>query len=362
MEIRLGALGVAVALGAAVGCDARALAPTSGTTGGTADDPTACGFGATVTEIVLQGGGPVLEPLAITAGADGNLWVVEGYVDAGGSAIGRLATDGRLDSFPLPSSTRRPQAIVAGPDGNVWFAEAGDIDGGIGRITPDGTLTEFPLPDTPSLTNRWPTAVIAGPDGNIWFADPTANNIGRMSVDGVLLADTFLSKTSDWRDTPNTIAVGADGNIWFGEVNRLGRMTLAGDVTFYALHPDEDAGGAGNIISGPDGNLWWNGPSLNRLQRISVPSADDSQPEITEFLPPGYNPNTPPGVGPMVVGSDGNIWFVSGSNVVCATTAGRFHQVAIPSGELGYALTAGPDGAVWFTEPSFERVGRIALK
>ena len=53
--------------------------------------------------------------------------------------------------------------------------------------------------------------------------------------------------------------------------------------------------------------------------------------------------------------------FKTMSNVVCATTAGRFHQVAIPSGELGYALTAGPDGAVWFTEPSFERVGRIAF-
>jgi streptogramin lyase len=358
MQTRLGAFGMAVALGAAIGCDARSLAPASGgMSGGTADEVPACGLGVSVTEILLKGGDPALQPYSITAGADGNLWLTEVYVNA----IGRLSTDGSLESFPLPSSSLRAQGIVSGPDGNVWFAEGGGQDGAIGRITPGGIITEFPLPDTPSLTNRWPSVVIAGPDGNIWFTDPTGNNIGRMSVEGALLGDTFLSMTSDWRDTPNTITVGADGNFWFGEVNRVGRMTAAGDVTFYALRPYESSGGAGDIISGPDGNLWWTGPSLNRLQRISLPSAGDSQLEITTFLPPGYNPDIPPGVGPMVVGPDGNIWYTSGSNVVCATTAGRFHEVAIPSGGAGFAITAGPDGALWFTEPSFERVGRIAF-
>jgi virginiamycin B lyase len=354
MERRLGALGMAVALGAAIGCEARPLMPTSG---GTGDEVPACGLGVSVTEISLTGGAPALQPLSITAGADGNLWITEVYVNA----IGRLATDGRLDSFPLPSSMRRAQGIALGPDGNVWFAEAGAMDGGIGRITPDGTILEFPLPDTPLQTNRWPTAVIAGPNGNIWFADPTGNNIGQMSVEGVVLGDSFLPATSDWRDTPSTIAVGADGGVWFGEVNRVGRMTSAGVATFYSLPPFEGAGAAGNIISGPDGNLWWNGPSLDRLRRISLPSPDDSQLEITDFLPPGYNPNTPPSVGPMVVGPDGNIWYASGLNMVCATTAGRFHEIPIPSGGSAFAITTGPDGALWFTEPSFERVGRISL-
>jgi virginiamycin B lyase len=358
MDRRYGIVGVAVALGAAIGCDARPLAPgIGGMSGGTADEVPPCGLGVSVTEILLKGGTPALQPYSITAGADGNLWLTEVYVNA----IGRLSTDGSLVSFPLPSPSLRAQGIGSGPDGNVWFAEAGGQNGGIGRITPDGTIKEFPLPDTPSSTNRWPSAVIAGPDGSIWFADPTGNNIGRMSLDGVLLGDTFLSTTSDWRDTPSTIALAADGNFWFGEVNRVGRMTPAGDVTFYPLHPDEDAGGAGDIISGPDGNLWRNGPSLNRLQRILLPAADDSQLEVAEFFPPGYNPGTPPAVGPMVVGPDGNIWFMSGSNAVCATTAGRFHQIAIPSGFLGFAITVGPDGALWFTEPSFERVGRISF-
>jgi virginiamycin B lyase len=354
MDRRLETLGVAVVLAAAVGCDARPLASGGD---GTGDEVPACGLGVSVTESSLQQGGSPLQPFFITAGADGNLWLTEVYINA----IGRLSTDGSLESFPLLSASRKVNEIGPGPDGNVWFAEGGDQDGAIGRITPDGTITEFPLADTPTGTNRWPNAVLAGPDGNIWFSDPTGNNIGRMSVDGVVLGDTFLSATSDWRDTPNTIALGADGNFWFGEVNRVGRMTPAGEVTFYALDRYEDAGGAGNIVSGPDGNLWWNGPSLNRLRRISLPPSDDSQLEITEFLPPGDNPSTPPGVGPMVIGPDGNIWYASGSNVVCATTGGRFHQIAIPSGQSGFAITAGPDGALWFTEPTFDRVGRISF-
>jgi len=354
MNSRIDMVLVAFAFGVAAGCDGRPLLPTSG---GSPDQAPACGAAVAVTEMAVHGDGFAIQPLSITAGADGNVWITEAYVNA----IGRLGPDGSLASFPLPPSARRAQGIGSGPDGNVWFAEGGDQNGAIGRITPDGTIVEFPLPDTPAQTNRWPSAVLAGPDGNIWFTDPTGNNIGRMSVDGVILADTFLSTTSDWRDTPNTITVGADGNLWFGEVNRVGRMTPAGDVTFYALDRYENAGGAGNIVSGADGYLWWNGPGLDHLRRIALPSGDDSKLEIADFFPPGYDPDTPPVVGPMVVGPDGNIWYVSGSNVVCATTAGRFNQISIPTGGSAFAIAAGPDGALWFTEPVSDRVGRISF-
>ena len=354
MDSRIGMWGLAVALGAAIGCDGRSLMPTSGRP---ADEVPACGLGISLTEIPVQVGSAPVQPLSITAGPDGNLWITEVYINA----IGRLTPDGSLTSFPLPSSLRKAQGIGSGPDGNVWFAEAGDQNGAIARITPDGTITEFPLPDSPSQTNRWPYAVLAGPDGNIWFTDPTGNSMGRMSVDGVVLADTFLSKTSDWRDTPNTITVGADGNIWFGEVNRVGRMTPAGDLKLYSLERYDNGGGTGNIISGPDGNLWWTGPGLDRLRRISLASANDSQLKITDFVPPGYSVSTPAIIGPMVVGPDGNIWYVNGSNVGCATTEGRFHEIAIPSGRSAFAISAGPDGALWFTEPTFDLVGRISF-
>ncbi len=61
-----------------------------------------------------------------------------------------------------------------GPDGAMWFAEANI--GMIGRIALDGTITEFPLP-SPSAVPRF---IVTGPDGALWFTEFDANKIARM--------------------------------------------------------------------------------------------------------------------------------------------------------------------------------------
>ena len=120
MDSRIGMWGVAVALGAAIGCDGRSLMPTSG---GQADEVPACGLGISLTEIPVQVGNAPVQPLAITAGPDRNLWITEVYIwYVNGSNVGCATSKGRFHEFAIPSGGSA-FAIAAGPDGALWFTE-----------------------------------------------------------------------------------------------------------------------------------------------------------------------------------------------------------------------------------------------
>src|SRR5437868_1828448 len=67
------------------------------------------------------------------------------------------------------SAAAEPLAITAGPDGNLWFTEQNGLR--IGRITPLGVVTEF---NNFSAFNSFapvPGSITAGPDGNVWFTE-----------------------------------------------------------------------------------------------------------------------------------------------------------------------------------------------
>ena len=62
----------------------------------------------------------------------------------------------------------------------------------------------------------------------------------------------------------------------------------------------------------------------------------------------------------ITAGPDGALWFTEpGINKIGrVTTSGVFTQYAIPTGgSLAASITAGPDGALWFTEPGINEIG-----
>ena len=64
------------------------------------------------------------------------------FTDAANDEIGQITPSGQVMEFPTGiTAATEPVAITAGPDGNLWFTEAG-IDQ-IGRITPAGQVTQF---------------------------------------------------------------------------------------------------------------------------------------------------------------------------------------------------------------------------
>jgi virginiamycin B lyase len=157
------------------------------------------------------------QPLAITAGADGNLWFTELGPAVVGASIGRITTTGKITEFLLPSTTTLPSSITAGPDGNLWFTETGTRNGPskIGVITPQGKIREFTLPH--SILG----SITKGPEGNLWFTEfqysatgTTAGEIGRITTAGKMSG--FPLPTAS--NSPISITFGADHTLWFIEV------------------------------------------------------------------------------------------------------------------------------------------------
>jgi streptogramin lyase len=79
---------------------------------------------------------------------------------------------------------------------------------------------------------------------------------------------------------------------------------------------------------------------------------------VTEFPIPTIDS------GPLAItaGPDGNLWFTefSANQIGRITTSGVFTEFHIPTPESGVqVITAGPDGNLWFTEAIAGKIGRI---
>jgi hypothetical protein len=71
---------------------------------------------------------------------------------------------------------------------------------------------------------------------------------------------------------------------------------------------------------------------------------------------PASNPNY------ITAGPDGALWFseLAANQIGRVTTAGVFTEYGIPTPKRGpYGITAGPDGALWFVEYNGNNIGRI---
>lgn len=78
-------------------------------------------------------------------------------------------------------------------------------------------------------------------------------------------------------------------------------------------------------------------------------------PSVTEFSIPTAN-STPFAI---TAGADGNIWFTEtgGNKIGRISLAGAITEFSAPGAPGG--ITAGPDGALWFTEIGGNKIGRM---
>ena|SRR5258708_4074598 len=172
----------------------------------------------------------------------------------------------------------------------------------------------------------------------------------------------FLLPSSD---SPGSITAGPDGNLWFTETiigpktvngpgpgGQIGRTTPTGTISTYPL-PSGSL--AGSLTAGPDHNLWFaeevmnsNGPSIDKIGRISPTGT------ITEFtLPTGNSSGVRGGPVGITAGPDGALWFTDAANNAIGriTTAGKISEFALPTPQSAPEyITSGPDGKLWFTE------------
>lgn len=292
-------------------------------------------------------------PISITSGPDGNLWFVQG---ANGK-ITKLTTTGTFTQY-TPATGVSAGRLISGPDGAVWFVNGGSTKK-IGRITTGGSITEYTIPGTSVMDVNGMTV---GPDNAMWFSykDSVSAKLGRVTVDSFFKASYSISSIYT---NPGQIT-NANGSLWYLEsssgVAHIGKMTTSGATTDYNIRTLSGVSGLNvrSITTGPDGNVWFNGSVSSTIYTGFLDTSTGSVTVYSSLIPSYGN------VGPIVAGSDGNLWqYIKSANdnkyyleytnpsTGIATTA----SVSDTYSDFT-SITSGPDGNIWVTDGYYNRV------
>jgi hypothetical protein len=235
-------------------------------------------------------------------------------------------------------------------------------------------IHEYSVP----TANSNPTSISAGPDGALWFTEFLGEKIGRIAVTGTIEEFPGAGFVSGGA---NGMTTGSDGNLWFTDnsavisricasTNRPAGCPSIGTIAGYSV-PTANSYPTG-ITAGPDGALWFTESSVNNIGRINTsgsvptcpspipnpPSCSVSTPCFCEYPVPSGGQN----IYSITAGPDGALWFTDydSNQIGRITTSGVTTEYAVPTASSHpYGITAGPDGALWFVESSGNKIGQI---
>ncbi|WP_433788812.1 Vgb family protein [Actinoplanes sp. CA-252034] len=219
-----------------------------------------------------------------------------------------------------------PYAVAGDHDGTLWTTILDPP--GLARVTPDGLRHE--------AFDARPMLLTVATDGAIWCTR-SDDRLVRRDTGG---AHTVIEVPPG--SAPYGIAAAADGGVWFTApgLNRIGRVTTAGDLTMVDL-PVPDARAA-MITVAADGSAW---AALNGAGALARVSGDTVR--IIE-LPGGRAPAAPVGVA---AGNSG-VWYadIAGGCVGLVDASGTVRQVRFDDPVCRpHAVAADPDGGCWVT-------------
>jgi virginiamycin B lyase len=145
-----------------------------------------------------------------------------------------------------------------------------------------------------------------------------------------------------------SIARGPDGNLWFGAYpGTIGRVGIDLSVKLFSIQDDA----ANALTAGPDSAIWY-----CAIDAIGSLTAE----ETTRRFPLPSFPSDPEGI---TAGSDGALWFTetASGKIGRITTAGAITEYPLPNAAASPSgISAGLDGALWFTEFVGNKIGRIS--
>jgi virginiamycin B lyase len=151
----------------------------------------------------------------------------------------------------------------------------------------------------------------------------------------------------------------------------VGRITTSGVITEFPDPFSAAATVSPDIVSGPDGNLWFTGVGGYVDAGAFVPLG------IGRMTTSGMITGIPTGVASgqtwgITVGADSNLFFTDESAIYKITPMGAVTKV-FPGGSVQVAgssppssalalplrITSGPDGNLWFTNLQSRLIGRL---
>jgi len=371
-------------------------------------------------------------PMGITQGPDKNLWFTESAANQIGQVVlpqslasvqGAVSTAVATVSstFPVATFQDSPSTSSANFSAMIDYGDGIPVPGVVlplgstpGAFEVVGTRT-FPavgsysamvtistatgsLPPVTATINATspiqltglPVDGIAGRRSNTGIASFTDQDTSATAANLVATVDwgdgstsTAVVRLSSTSDAGSFLSV-FDGHVFAGAgsfVNTLTIVdtrngikasttftaTIAASPTFTAINeigPSSLTPGADptSITKGPDGALWFTETGSNAIGRV------DPSGKVTQFLPetsvggvPGFSPGSEP-LG-ITTGPDGNLWFTEASidRIARLTPGGLITEFStgITPGSFPEAIVAGPDGNLWFTESLGNRIARI---
>jgi streptogramin lyase len=210
--------------------------------------------------------------------------------------------------------------------------------------------------DLPVYSTNYYPAAIAKAAGDLWVADDIDQDAGACAI--VQIAPTGKALNTFYAYGPTSegsyfqdITLGPDGALWLADsYNRqVVRMTTNGRFTDLPL---PHFSGPLSITTGPDEALWLttSGPSGAGIFRLTT----KGQMTFYALGTAGLD---------IAAGSDGALWFTqpSADEIGRITTHGKITEYTngITAGSQPFSIAPGPDGALWFTERKGGRIGRM---
>jgi streptogramin lyase len=243
----------------------------------------------------------------------------------------------------LPSGSI-PNQFSPGPDGNEWYATNGVTTDGVGRIalagSTIGAITEAAFPPDPTDGNIGAIGITGAKDGNLYATNGACTVFKVTPAEAISVLYSMPSCQA-----PGFLTQGPDGALWVmlyaNGANAIGRFPLSGAApNVYPLpNPDACDSYACQIVTGPDGALWFTELSSGVIGRITTSGA------ITEF--PLHTGAIPEGI---TLGTDGALWFCDRTMIGRITTTGTVTEYPLPNGGTNArGLATGVDGNMYFS-------------
>jgi streptogramin lyase len=253
--------------------------------------------------------------------------------------------------------TNRPDTMlpVPGPDGNIWFADGG----GFAKSTTGGVVTEYYNSTSEQGQNNANIGgmhgITIGPDGGMWSFNTAACYLDTIGTNGAIGVPQFYQSCG----TPPTaafgeIVTGPDGFLWYTSLFGVRRMDVSGNYTTFALTGNGHNDAPIAIAVGGDGALW----ATSHARLIYRFTTSGMQ---TFYTIPWGAAGGCVGLVDIALGPDSEMWFTDAcaSSIGRVTTQGVFTQFVVPNGGFPRGIINGPDNALYFTDSGNNAVGRL---
>jgi virginiamycin B lyase len=188
-------------------------------------------------------------------------------------------------------------------------------------------------------------------DGSVWYTQWYNGGVGDINPSGS--TSTYPLAASK----PYGIAPGSDGNFWIPDNanDQIDVVTPSGAlIASYPL-----AYAPMEIAKGSDGNLWFTAEDSSLTTGFSEIVQITSSGAMTAYPTSTSAQTAKRYAHAITAGPDGRLWFTEGNYIGAIATSGAMTEYPIPSGRSSDFITSGPDGNLWFTEAYGNEVGRI---